>query len=73
MSTIDLYQLLRRIPDVTDEEAKAAADSIARAGGIVTKADWETALARLETNLTRSIFGSAAVVIAAISAITKLI
>ena len=27
MSTIDLYQVLRKIPDVTDEQAKQAADS----------------------------------------------
>ena len=27
MSTIDLYQVLRKIPDVTDEQAKQAADA----------------------------------------------
>ena len=69
MSTIDLYQLLRRIPDVTDDEAKAAADSIAHVEEMATKAD----LHRLEIKLTRLIFGSAAVVIAAVSTITKLI
>ena len=68
MSTIDLYQLLKRIPDVTEEEAKAAADSIAQVKEVATKADWHL----LEARLTRLIFGSAAVVIAAVSAIVKL-
>ena len=27
MSTIDLYQVLKKIPDVTDEQAKQAADA----------------------------------------------
>ena len=69
MSTIDLFQLLRRIPDTTDDEAKAAVDSIAHVEDAATKAD----LHHLEIKLTRLIFGSAAVVIAAVSAIVKLI
>ena len=73
MSTIDLYQLLKRIPDVTEDEAKAAADSIAQADEMATKADLETALARLEAKLTRLTFSTAAVVIAAVGVITKFI
>ena len=75
MSTIALYQLLRRIPDVTDDEAKAAADSIAQTNKVVTKADLDAALSRLEARLTRLIFGvvfSVAVIIAVAGAITKL-
>ena len=51
MSTIDLYQLFRRIPDATDDEAKAAAASIPQVGQVnemATKAD----LHRLEIKLT---------------------
>ena len=75
MSTIALYQLLKRIPDVTDDEAKAAADSIAQTNKVVTKADLDAALSRLEARLTRLIFGvvfSVAVIIAVAGAITKL-
>ena len=73
MSAIDLYQLFRRIPDVTEDQAKAAADSIAQADQVATKHDLEatrhdlkTEIARLEAKLTRLIFSAAAVVIAAI-------
>ena len=79
MNTIDLYQLFRRIPDVTDDEAKAAADSIAQADEMATKNDLLNLKAELradihllETKLTRLIFSSAAVIIAAVSAIMKL-
>lgn len=41
MSTIDLYQVLKQIPNVSDEQAKNAADS-------VTQSDRLTAI---ETNL----------------------
>ena len=78
----------RRIPDVTDEEAKAAADSIAHVEEVATKADlnllkadFETALARLESKLTRLIFGvvigvvsvATAVIIGAVGVMIKLI
>ena len=83
MSTIDLYQLFRRIPDTTDDEAKAAAESILQtnpqAKEITTRTDslklgneLEKALSQFEARMTRLILGSAAVVIAAISAIVKL-
>ena len=32
MSTIDLYQVLKEIPNVTDEQAKNAADSAVQSG-----------------------------------------
>ncbi len=63
MSIIALYQLLRRIPDVTDGEARAAADSIAQVDEVATKADLvkleaalKTDLHRLETKLTGLIY-----------------
>ena len=86
MSTIALYQLLKRIPDVTENEVQAAVDSIPQVGEIATSTDLlkleaalkadihrlETKLVNLETRLTRLIFSSAAIVVVAISAITKL-
>ena len=79
MNTIGLYQLFRRIADVTYDEAKAATDSIAQADEMATKndllnlkAELKADIHLLETNLTRLIFSSVAVVIAAVSAIMKL-
>ena len=39
MSLIGLYNLFRRIPDATEAEAQAAADSIPRADTVALKAD----------------------------------
>ena len=39
MSNIDLYRILRKIPNVSDDEAKQAADSVARIDQVATKAD----------------------------------
>ena len=39
MSEIALYNLLRRIPDVSDEEAKAAVAYVTSAKGVATKSD----------------------------------
>ncbi len=51
MSTIDLYQIFRRIPDVTEEQAKAAADSIAQKNEMVTRPILRTELAPLQVEL----------------------
>ncbi len=48
MSAIDLYNLFCRIPDATEAEAHAAADTIAHADDVATKTD----LAELEMRLT---------------------
>ena len=79
MSTIALYQLLRRIPDVTEDEAQAAADSIAHVDEVATKTDLlklktelKDEMHILETKLIKLILGSAGFVVVAVSAIVKL-
>ena len=39
MSNIDLYRIFRKIPNVSDDEAKQTADSVARIDQVATKAD----------------------------------
>ena len=83
MNTIGLYQLFRRIPDATDDEAKAAVASIPQVGQVnemATKADLhrlEIKLTNLETRLTRLIFGVAfsttVVIIGAVGLMIKFI
>lgn len=79
MSREQAEAMVKVIPDATDDEAKTAADSIAQVDEMATKndllnlkAELKTDIHLLETRLTRLIFGSAAVVIAAVSAMMKL-
>ena len=39
ISNIDLYRIFRKIPNVSDDEAKQTADSVARIDQVATKAD----------------------------------
>ena len=39
MSSIDIYRVLRKIPNVSDDEAKHAAESMARVDQATTEAD----------------------------------
>ena len=39
ISNIDIYQIFRKVPDVSDDEAKQVADSVARVDQVATKAD----------------------------------
>lgn len=39
MSSIDIYRVLRKIPNVSDDEAKHAAESMVRIDQAITKAD----------------------------------
>jgi len=39
MSNIDIYQIFRKVPNVSDDEAKRTADSVARVDQVATKAD----------------------------------
>ena len=39
MSNIDIYQIFRKVPNVSDDEAKQTADSVARIDQVATKAD----------------------------------
>jgi len=48
MSAIDLYEILKRVPNTEAAEARSAADSVAIAGDAATKAD----VANLENRLT---------------------
>ena len=38
-SNIDIYRIFRKVPDVSDDEAKHAADLVARVDQVATKAD----------------------------------
>ena len=39
ISNIDIYQIFRKVPNVSDDEAKQTADSVARVDQVATKAD----------------------------------
>ena len=39
ISNIDIYQIFRKVPNVSDDEAKRTADSVARIDQVATKAD----------------------------------
>ena len=39
ISNIDIYRIFRKVPDVSDDEAKQVADSVARVDQVATKAD----------------------------------
>ena len=80
MTEIALYNTLRKIPEVSDAEAKEAVADVASSREVVTKADImelkaetkteiarvEKTIAQLETKLTRQIYAVAGVIIAAI-------
>ena len=51
ISNIDIYRIFRKIPDVSDDEAKQAADSVARVDQVATKADLIALEDRLEARL----------------------
>ena len=66
MTEIALYDTLRKIPDVSDTEAKEAVADIANSKEVVTKADLKAEIANLETRLTNRIYAVAGVIIAAV-------
>ena len=39
ISNIDLYQIFRKVPNVSEDEAKQVADTVARIDQVATKAD----------------------------------
>ena len=51
ISNIDIYRIFRKVPDVSDDEAKQAADSVARVDQVATKADLIALEDRLEARL----------------------
>ena len=85
MSEIALYDTLRKIPEVSDAEAKEAVADIASSKEVATKADIaelkaetkteivrvEKTIAELETKLTRQMYAVAGVIIAAVGLMIK--
>ena len=78
MSDIALYNLLKRIPDATADEVEKAVADVASSKEVATKADLETGLADLktemaerETRLVRQMYAVAGIIIAAITLIVK--
>lgn len=53
ISNIDIYQIFRKVPNVSDDEAKHAADTVARVDQVATKADLIALEARLEAKMLR--------------------
>ena len=51
MSNIDIYQIFRKVPNVSDDEAKQTADSVARIDQVATKADLIAQDARQEAKM----------------------
>ncbi len=55
MSTIDLYEVLKRIPSVSSDEAKSVADTLVHTDDVATKAGLtkiESKMVELEMRLT---------------------
>ena len=48
MNSIAIYKILKRVPDTSESEARAAANSIAHVNDVATKSD----IAELKTELT---------------------
>ncbi len=78
MTEIALYDTLRKIPEVSDAEAKEAVNDIASAREVATKVDIvrvEKTIAELETKITKLIYAVVAVntgvVIAAVGLMIK--
>ena len=67
MSIIKTYEIFRKIPDVSDEQAQDAADSLAHVSDVATKSD----IANLKSELTWRMVIIAGIIIAAISVIVK--
>ncbi len=75
MTDIALYNILRKIPDVSDAEAKEAVAGVASSREMATKADIKdmatkeyikAEIANLETRLTNRIYAVAGIIIAAV-------
>ena len=66
MTDIALYNLLRRIPDATDDEVEKAVNDVASSKDIATKEYIKAEIANLETRLTNRIYAVAGVIIAAV-------
>ena len=82
MSEIALYEVLKRIPEVSNDEARAAVADVASRDEVATKSDiadinlkiaeLKTEIANLEARLTNRMYGMAGVIIAAVGIIKYL-
>ena len=85
MSEIALYNLLKRIPNATDDEVEKAVTDVASTKDVATKADvarvdktiaelkaeTKADIANLETRLTKQIYAVAGIIIAAVGLMIK--
>ena len=69
MTDIALYNLLRRIPNATDDEIEKVVTDVASSKEVATKEFIKVEIANLETRLTNIICAVAGVIIAAIGLI----
>ena len=68
---IDIFQMLRKISEVSEQEAQAAAETITNTDDVVTKSGLKTAIAELETKLTNRIYTVAGITTASIGLMIK--
>ena len=66
MSEIALYEVLKQIPNVTDEQAKAAVADIAKKEEVATKSDLDMGLANLEIRLVKQMYSMAGLIVGSI-------
>ena len=78
MTEIALYDTLRKIPDVSDTEAREAVANIASSQEVATKSDIKdmatkadiaevkTEIAELETRLVKQMYGAVAIILAGV-------
>ena len=78
MSDIALYNILRKIDGVSDDEAKEAVADVANSKEVATKADLKAeiakvdkAIAELEARLIKQIYAVAGIIIAAVGLMIK--
>ena len=80
MSEIALYNTLRKIDGVSDDEAKEAVANIASSQEVATKsdikdmatkADLKAGLAELETRLVKQMYGAVAIILAGVGLMIK--
>ena len=66
MNTIDIYDIVKNIPHVEDQQARMMADTIARVDvkELVTKGDLKTAITEMEARILKQLFTIAGIVIA---------
>ena len=73
ISNIDLYRIFRKVPNVSEDEAKHAADSVARVDQVATKDDLIAQDARLEAKMLRLALWAVAFTVALTVSLIKLL